>query len=94
MVCGSGGTGKTTIAAALGARAAVLMSGRVLVLTVDPAAQTAAFDGLAALGEGTEGAVVALEPSTGKILAMVSSPSAPLAPGIARASRTAPANCE
>ncbi len=44
-------------------------------LTVDAAAQTAAFDGLAALGPDTEGAVVALEPSTGKILAMVSSPS-------------------
>ena len=43
-------------------------------LTVDPAAQNAAFDGLRALGPGTEGAVVALEPSTGKILAMVSNP--------------------
>jgi penicillin-binding protein A len=44
-------------------------------LTVDPAAQTAAFDGLRALGPNVEGAVVALEPSTGKVLAMVSSPS-------------------
>ncbi|MEO5851460.1 MAG: penicillin-binding protein 2 [Nocardioides sp.] len=44
-------------------------------LTIDPAAQTAAWDGLESLGEGVEGAVVALEPSTGKILAMVSSPS-------------------
>jgi penicillin-binding protein A len=44
-------------------------------LTLDPAAQTAAFEGLESLGEGVEGAVVALEPSTGKILAMVSTPS-------------------
>jgi peptidoglycan glycosyltransferase len=44
-------------------------------LTIDPAAQTAAWDGLEALGSGVEGAVVALEPSTGKILAMVSTPS-------------------
>ena len=40
-------------------------------LTIDPAAQQAAFDGLAALGPDVQGAVVALEPSTGKILAMV-----------------------
>ncbi len=43
-------------------------------LTVDPKAQTAAFDGLRALGKNVQGAVVALEPSTGKVLAMVSSP--------------------
>ena len=43
-------------------------------LTIDPAAQNAAFDGLAALGEGVQGAVVAIEPSTGKVLAMVSLP--------------------
>jgi peptidoglycan glycosyltransferase len=43
-------------------------------LTVDPDAQTAAFDGLRALGEGVQGAVVAIEPSTGKILADVSLP--------------------
>ena len=43
-------------------------------LTVDPKAQTAAFDGLRALGTNVQGAVVALEPSTGKVLAMVSSP--------------------
>ncbi|WP_148615467.1 peptidoglycan D,D-transpeptidase FtsI family protein [Nocardioides rubriscoriae] len=43
-------------------------------LTLDPDAQRAAYDGLAALGDGVEGSVVAIEPSTGKILAMVSLP--------------------
>ena len=43
-------------------------------LTIDPAAQTAAFDGLRALGDDVQGAVVAIEPSTGKILANVSLP--------------------
>jgi peptidoglycan glycosyltransferase len=44
-------------------------------LTLDPAAQDAAYDGLLALGDDTQGAVVAIEPSTGRILAMVSTPS-------------------
>ncbi|HET9500749.1 MAG TPA: penicillin-binding protein 2 [Marmoricola sp.] len=43
-------------------------------LTIDPAAQKAAFDGMRALGPRVQGAVVALDPTTGKILAMVSSP--------------------
>jgi peptidoglycan glycosyltransferase len=43
-------------------------------LTIDPEAQTAAFDGLRALGPDVQGSVVALEPTTGKILAMVSLP--------------------
>ncbi len=43
-------------------------------LTIDPAAQAAAFDGLQALPGDAKGAVVALEPSTGKVLAMVSNP--------------------
>ncbi len=43
-------------------------------LTIDPKAQTAAYDGLKALGKNVEGSVVALDPSTGKVLAMVSSP--------------------
>lgn len=42
-----------------------------VVLTLDADAQRAAFDGLA----GQEGAVVALDPKTGAILAMASSPS-------------------
>ena len=49
--------------------------GGSVTLTIDPAAQQAAFDGLNALGDNVQGAVVALEPRTGKVLAMVSSPS-------------------
>jgi peptidoglycan glycosyltransferase len=44
-------------------------------LTLDPAAQDAAYEGLQALGQDVQGAVVAIEPSTGRLLAMVSSPS-------------------
>jgi peptidoglycan glycosyltransferase len=44
-------------------------------LTIDPAAQRAAYQGLLGLGEGTRGAVVALDPQTGAVLAMVSTPS-------------------
>jgi len=47
VVCGSGGTGKTTVAAALGAQAAATIGGRVLVLTVDPARRLASALGLA-----------------------------------------------
>jgi peptidoglycan glycosyltransferase len=39
--------------------------------TIDPAAQTAAFQGL----DGRKGAVAALDPATGRILALVTSPS-------------------
>ena len=49
--------------------------GGSVTLTVDPAAQKAAYDGLKALGKDVRGAVVAIEPRTGKLLAMVSSPS-------------------
>lgn len=44
-------------------------------LTVNPAAQRAAAAGLAELGSNRMGAVVALEPETGAILAMASQPS-------------------
>jgi penicillin-binding protein A len=43
-------------------------------LTIDPRAQRVAYEELRALEGGSEGAVVALEPSTGKILTMVSVP--------------------
>ncbi|MET3961903.1 peptidoglycan glycosyltransferase [Marmoricola sp. OAE513] len=43
-------------------------------LTINAAAQRAAYEGLKKLGNNVRGAVVAIEPSTGKILAMVSSP--------------------
>ncbi|MEU7060392.1 penicillin-binding transpeptidase domain-containing protein [Streptomyces sp. NPDC046197] len=42
-----------------------------VITTIDPAAQRAAFDGLA----GRKGAVAAIEPTTGRILALVSTPS-------------------
>lgn len=45
-----------------------------VLLTLNPDAQQAAYDGLKAIGPDVQGAVVALEPSTGKILAMVSLP--------------------
>ncbi len=44
-------------------------------LTINPAAQKAAYEGIQDLGKDTQAAVVALEPSTGRILAMVSNPS-------------------
>ncbi len=47
------------------------VKGGAVRLTLDPAAQKAAYDGLA----GRTGAVVAIDPRTGAILAMVSSPS-------------------
>jgi peptidoglycan glycosyltransferase len=43
-------------------------------LTLDPRAQQAAATGLAELGDGVRGAVAAIDPSTGAILAMVSAP--------------------
>lgn len=49
--------------------------GGSVLLTIDPAAQQAAANGLASLGADTSGAVVALNPSTGAILAMATSPS-------------------
>ena len=46
-----------------------------VLLTINPAAQKAAFNGLRDLGPDVQGAVVAIEPDSGKILAMVSLPS-------------------
>ena len=43
--------------------------------TLDPRAQKVAASGLEALGKDTKGAVVALDPTTGAILAMVTQPS-------------------
>ena len=43
-------------------------------LTVDAAAQDAAWEGLENLPGDAQGAVVALEPSTGRVLAMASTP--------------------
>jgi len=47
ICCGSGGVGKTTTAATLGAMAAAHLGGRVLVITVDPARRLANALGLA-----------------------------------------------
>ncbi len=56
IVCGSGGTGKTTVSAALGAMAATRLDARVLVLTVDPARRLATALGLGSHGLGEGGA--------------------------------------
>ncbi|NUR09802.1 MAG: penicillin-binding protein 2 [Nocardioidaceae bacterium] len=48
--------------------------GGSVALTVDPQAQNRAVQGLGNLGRDAKGAVVALEPSTGKILALASTP--------------------
>ena len=48
--CGSGGVGKTTVAAAAAAMAAVRHGGKVLVLTVDPARRLANALGLSGIG--------------------------------------------
>lgn len=50
VVCGSGGVGKTTMSAALGALAATHFHKKVLVLTVDPARRLADALGLQAIG--------------------------------------------
>ncbi len=50
LVCGSGGVGKTTVAAAMAVAAATDLGGRVLVLTVDPARRLADALGVGALG--------------------------------------------
>ena len=50
LVLGSGGVGKTTLAAAIAMAAAVEQGGRVLVITVDPARRLADALGVGALG--------------------------------------------
>jgi anion-transporting ArsA/GET3 family ATPase len=50
ICCGSGGVGKTTTAAALGAMAAAHLGGKVLVITVDPARRLASALGLQQFG--------------------------------------------
>jgi anion-transporting ArsA/GET3 family ATPase len=50
LVCGSGGVGKTTTAAAMAVAAAIEVGGRVLVLTVDPARRLADALGVGAIG--------------------------------------------
>jgi anion-transporting ArsA/GET3 family ATPase len=50
IFCGPGGVGKTSVAAAAAAGAAVRVGGKVLVVTVDPAKRLADALGLAALG--------------------------------------------
>jgi anion-transporting ArsA/GET3 family ATPase len=50
ICCGSGGVGKTTVAAAAGAMAATQLGGKVLVVTVDPARRLANALGLEAFG--------------------------------------------
>ena len=50
LVCGSGGVGKTTLAASMALSAAVNQGGKVLVMTVDPAKRLADALGIGALG--------------------------------------------
>jgi anion-transporting ArsA/GET3 family ATPase len=61
VVCGSGGTGKTTVSASLGAIAAARLGARVLVLTVDPARRLATSLGLDPTGMG--GQAVRIDPA-------------------------------
>jgi anion-transporting ArsA/GET3 family ATPase len=77
VVCGSGGVGKTTTAAALGLMMAVHTNARVLVLTVDPARRLAGALGLEAIGN-TEVAIsperfaaAGLEPHGQLVVAML-----------------------
>lgn len=70
IVCaGSGGVGKTTVASALGVRAAQHLGRRVLVLTVDPARRLATALGLDL--NSTEEHKVPLEPCKGEMSAAV-----------------------
>lgn len=61
LVCGSGGVGKTTTAAAMGLQAAAELGGRVLVLTVDPARRLA--DALGLVGGTLGNAEIKIDPT-------------------------------
>jgi anion-transporting ArsA/GET3 family ATPase len=54
VVCGPGGVGKTTVAAAVAAMAACHQGGKVLVVTVDPARRLAQALGLPRICHGAE----------------------------------------
>jgi len=56
VVCGPGGVGKTSVAAAVAAMAAAQQGGRVLVVTVDPARRLAQALGLSTAFSATGGA--------------------------------------
>lgn len=60
VVCGAGGVGKTTVAAAVAVTAAVEQGGRVLVLTVDPARRLADALGVGDLGNAERQVTVTL----------------------------------
>ncbi len=64
IVCGTGGVGKTTVAAAMGVRAAVESGRRVVVLTVDPARRLATALGIADAAEGEREVRVVVAPPT------------------------------
>lgn len=66
ICCGSGGVGKTTVAAALGEVATRRTTGRVLVLTIDPAKRLANALGLEAVGN-TERRVELSPEATGEL---------------------------
>ena len=78
VVCGSGGTGKTTVSAALGAMAATRLGARVLVLTVDPARRLATALGLGSqgLGDGDAGNRAGTEVQVDPALLLAADPSA------------------
>lgn len=82
VVCGSGGVGKTTTAAALAATVAIELGGKVLVVTVDPARRLA--DALGVEGVGNEERQV---PPVALRAALSAVRSDPRAPGAARVAR-------
>ena len=69
IVAGPGGVGKTTVAAALGIRAAQLHQRRVLVVTVDPARRLAEVLGVDELTE--ESILVPVGEGSGRLWALM-----------------------